>query len=386
MRVGEGDRETLTICLTGDVMTGRGVDQILPHPCDPRLHEPYARCALDYVHLAERRNGPIPRPVGFDYVWGEARGRLAREAVDCRIINLETAITADGTPEPKGINYRMSPANIGVLSGLPVDACTLANNHVLDWGEGGLRDTLEALTKAGIRHAGAGRDALEAAAPAVLTQGDGKRILLFGYGCPSSGIPLHWAAAARRPGVNLLADLSDAALARMRRQVEAFRRPGDVLIASIHWGSNWGYEIRAEQRHFAHRLIGEIGFHLVHGHSSHHAKAVELFEERPILYGCGDFLNDYEGIEGYETYRDDLAIAYLARFRREGNRLESLRLLPFRIRRFRLEAADPQDRDWLRGVLDRESRRFGTTLIADGGNAFLALPTSSSGDPRHAPP
>ena len=83
----------LNLFLCGDVMTGRGIDQILPHPGNPQLHEPYIRDARDYVRLAERTNGAVKRPVEFDYPWGDALAELERVMPDVRVINLETAIT-----------------------------------------------------------------------------------------------------------------------------------------------------------------------------------------------------------------------------------------------------------------------------------------------------
>ena len=137
----------VTLLLTGDVMTGRGTDQILMHPGDPRLHEGYATSALDYVALAERAHGPIPRQVPVNYIWGDALAEIDRRRPDLALINLETAITARGAPEPKGINYRMHPANTGVLAAARIGACTLANNHILDWGQQGLLDTLELVAR-----------------------------------------------------------------------------------------------------------------------------------------------------------------------------------------------------------------------------------------------
>ena len=83
----------LTLSLCGDVMTGRGIDQVLPHPSDPLLHEPYLTDAREYVELAERDNGPIQFPVAFSYIWGEALEQWERAAPDLRRINLETSIT-----------------------------------------------------------------------------------------------------------------------------------------------------------------------------------------------------------------------------------------------------------------------------------------------------
>src|SRR4029453_6689562 len=126
---------TVTFFLCGDVMTGRGIDQILPHPSRPQLFEPYVRSAVEYVNLAERANGPIARPVDYAYVWGDALAELERVRPDARIVNLETAVTAsDDAWSGKGIHYRMHPANVSCLTVAKLDCCCLANNHVLDWG------------------------------------------------------------------------------------------------------------------------------------------------------------------------------------------------------------------------------------------------------------
>ena len=283
----------VTLFLSGDVMLGRGIDQILPHPGDPRIYEPHASSATDYVELAERANGPIPRLVDFPYVWGDALAALEDAQPRVRIVNLETSVTRSGRYVPKGINYKMNPDNIACLSAVEPDCCVLANNHVLDWERSGLLETLDSLTKAGIRYAGAGRDAAEAHAPAIIELPGRRRLLVFAFGSPTSGIPRDWAAGENRPGINLLEDVSSRSIDRILRRVQAARRAGDLLVASIHWGENWGYEIAHWQREFAHRLIDEGGFAIIHGHSAHHPKAIELYRQRLILYGCGDFLDDY---------------------------------------------------------------------------------------------
>ncbi len=331
----------MKLCLTGDVMTGRGIDQVLPHPVSPELYEPYVRSARDYVALAVRENGPIPAPAPFDYVWGDALPAMQR--ADARIVNLETSVTARGKPWPgKGIHYRMHPANVACLTAARIDCCVLANNHVLDWGYEGLADTLETLHAAGIRTAGAGRDEAEAKAPAVLEVGGG-RVLVFAYGMASSGVLPDWAAGSGA-GVNFLPELSVSAVSR---NIQSVRQPGDVVIVSIHWGGNWGYGVSGAEREFAQGLI-DAGVDVVHGHSSHHPKRVERHRGRPILYGCGDFINDYEGIGGYESFRPELALLYCFE---PGGRLA---LEPFRMRRFRLERAAEADARWLAGTLGVE--------------------------------
>ena len=188
------------LMLTGDVMLGRGVDQILPHPGDPTLFESYMRSADGYVALAETENGPIPAPVDFSYIWGDALEVMARRRPDARIVNLETAVTRRGEPAPKGINYRMTPENLPAVTAAGIDCCVLANNHVLDWGPQGLVDTVDAIAGAGMQSCGAGRDAARATAPAVVPLPRGRRLVVHAFASPTSGVPMQWAAGAGRPG------------------------------------------------------------------------------------------------------------------------------------------------------------------------------------------
>ncbi len=358
----------LTLFLCGDVMTGRGIDQILPHPSSPGLFEGYLSDAREYVLLAEEKNGRIPRSVGLDYVWGEALVELRREDPHARIVNLETSVTRSDDAIPwKGIHYRMHPANVGCLVAGGIQVCVLANNHVLDWGEQGLLDTLDVLRAAGFQLAGAGRTLEEAERPATVLVEDGGRVLVLGLGDRSSGIPLGWGATAKRPGVWLLDDISEESAAMIGEHVQRLKQPGDVVVASIHWGSNWGYTIPDEQIRFAHALV-DGGVDIVHGHSSHHARPLEVYREKLILYGCGDFLSDYEGITGHEEFRGDLPVMYFPELDRETGRLLDLRMVPLRLSRMRLERARPDEMMWLCDRLSQISRPFGTeVLIRDDG-------------------
>lgn len=357
------DRETLaTLALCGDVMTGRGIDQILAAPGDPRLYEPYMTSAADYVALAEQVSGPIPRRVAPSYTWGDALVEIRKSPADAFIINLETAVTERGAPEPKGINYRMAPANVSCLTAARVDCCTLSNNHILDWGPAGLEDTFGTLDRVGIKTAGAGLTEAQARTPAVIYVASGGRVLVFAFASPTSGVPPTWAARKQMSGVNYLADLSAGGVASIAGDVRKFKKAGDIAVASIHWGPNWGYAIPDEHRRFARALIDEAGIDVIHGHSSHHPKAMEVYHGRPILYGCGDFINDYEGISGHEHYRDDLALLYFLTLHRRTGRLERLELAPFRIRKFRLNHLTEEDTTWLSKRLCREYARFSLDL------------------------
>ena len=343
-------------------MTGRGIDQVLPQPSKPAIHESYMTSAVGYVELAESANGPIPRPVDFAYIWGDALAELESRSPDLRVVNLETSVTTSDAAAPKGIHYRMHPANVGCLGAAAIDCCVLANNHVMDWGPEGLVETLGSLHGAGLATAGAGRNRDEAERPAVLEVAGKGRLLVFGFGCATSGIPGDWTATDGRPGVSLLPDLSSQTASRVAELARRWRRRGDVLVASIHWGGNWGHAIPRRQRDFAHRLIDEGAADVVHGHSSHHPKAIEVREGRPILYGCGDFINDYEGISGYEEFRSDLVLGYFLTLDPSSGRLLRLEMTPFRTRRFRLERLARPDAEWMRTTLDREGRTLGTRV------------------------
>ena len=353
--------------LCGDVMLGRGIDQILPHPGDPALHEEYMHSAADYAVLAERKNGTIQRPANFEYVWGDVLAALQQAKPALRIVNLETSITTSSDFAAKGINYRMNPANVAVLQAAGIDCCVLSNNHVLDFGTNGLDETLRTLESVHIRHAGAGRTAVEASAPAQLPLPGGGRVLVFAFGLQSSGIPPLWAAGQNQPGVNFLSEVSETAIDHIAQYASAIRNEGDLLVASLHWGGNWGYTVLPAQRAFAHDLIDIAGFHLIHGHSSHHPRAIEIYRDRLILYGCGDFITDYEGISGYEEFRPELSVAYLPQVTAQGA-LTGMTMIPFRMRKFRLNRATAEDARWLQARLERESSGFAThvRLNADG--------------------
>lgn len=351
---------TISLIFCGDVMTGRGIDQALPHPGDPRLHEPFVDNARVYVELAAARSGSFVRPVTFEELWGDALPVL--HAADLRITNLETAICADGAPWPdKGIHYRMHPRNIGCLTAARFDCCSLANNHALDWGRAGLAETLAALRRARIATTGAGQHLAEAATPAVLHIPRCGRVIVAAIGSPTSGILPAWAADTTRSGVNFLERLDAAAARGIALALRRIARGDDITVVSVHWGGNWGHDIPPEQGEFARTLIDE-GVDVVFGHSSHHAKAVEFHRHGVILYGAGDFHNDYEGIEGHEQFRADLVLAHRVEVALRPRRIAAVDSVPFQIRQLRLHHALEDDARWLAERLDRVSRPLGTVI------------------------
>src|SRR3990167_1702218 len=362
----------ITIFMCGDVMTGRGIDQVLPHPSDPLIHEPYMKSARGYVEIAGKANGLIQQPVSFSYIWGDALKELERAAPDVKIINLETSVTKSNDYwESKKIHYRMHPDNINCIKAANIDYCSLANNHVLDWGYSGLTETLETLKKANIKSGGAGQNFIKAEMPAVIgVEGKG-RVIVFSYGAETSGILFSWAALKDKPGVNLLKDLSDNTVRQIKEKVGKVKKQGDIVVASIHWGSNWGFHIPPEQIEFAHKLIDDAGVDIIHGHSSHHVKGIEVYKDKPIIYGCGDFINDYEGIGGYKDFRDDLTLMYFVSIDPSNGKLVRLQMTPMQIKQFKVNRTSGADSLWLRDTLNREGREFGTKVKLNKDNILM---------------
>jgi poly-gamma-glutamate capsule biosynthesis protein CapA/YwtB (metallophosphatase superfamily) len=364
------------VLLCGDVMTGRGIDQILPHPGDPELHERFVRDARRYVELAEAVNGPIPRPVDFSWPWGDALRAIDEAAPDLRLVNLETSVTRSDDYEPgKAVHYRMAPENVSCLTVANVDVCILANNHVLDYGIDGLVETLDVLASTGIGTVGAGRTGDDARTGLTVESGPAK-VTVLAVGMPSSGVPAQWAAAADRPGVNVVAKASDAAAANLLDQISAAKGREDLVVVSVHWGSNWGYDVPRGDVRLGHRLI-DAGADVVFGHSSHHPRPIEVYRGKLILYGCGDLIDDYEGITGYEEYRDDLRLLYFVTLDAETGRLSALRMMPFQARQMRLGRAPERDSKWLADVLSRTSRRFGSRIGVAPGGLLVLEPTTA---------
>lgn len=352
----------ITIFMCGDVMTGRGIDQVLPYPSSSVIHEPYMKSAIGYVELAEQANGPIPHPVSFSYIWGDTLDEWECRAPDLRMINLETAITRSDNPwKSKHVHYRMNPENIPALTAAKIDYCSLANNHILDWRYSGLFETLETLRKADIASSGAGNDLEEAETAAIIEIKGKGRVLVFSLGSETSGIPLSWAASKDQPGLNLL-EASRDKVGSIIGKIQEIKQPGDVVVISIHWGSNWGYHIPPEETQLAHKFIDEAYVDVVYGHSSHHVKGIEIYRGKLVLYGCGDFLNDYEGIRGYEAFRGDLGLMYFVSVDPARGELASLQMVPTQVKHFKVNRASAADSAWLQNTLDREGARFRTRV------------------------
>jgi poly-gamma-glutamate synthesis protein (capsule biosynthesis protein) len=184
---------------------------------------------------------------------------------------------------------------------------------------------------------------------------------VWGIGDRSSGIPRGWAAGDGTPGVWLTGADRD-----LLRRVEG----SGPRIVSIHWGENWGYAIPARQQNLARALIDRTGVSIVHGHSSHHPRGMEIYNGGLILYGAGDFINDYEGIGGHERYRPDLTAGYFVDVDEARAHVTRVLAVPFRLRRFHLQRASAADTEWLAETLEAASPAGGVSCRAVNGPAI----------------
>lgn len=296
------------------------------------------------VNLALKRLPPA-------YPWGDTLPLLQR--ADARFINLECTITDWGEPEPgKVFCFRTDAKNVEVLRVAHIDAVSLANNHVLDFGEPGLRETLRNLDASGIRHAGAGLTAEEAQRPAWLPL-DGLRIAFL---AATDNQP-EWEATASKPGVFYTPiDPADERFQRLVTLVREAKGEADLVVVSLHWGPNWGYQPLPEHPTAA-RLLIESGADIIFGHSAHIFRGVEVYRGRPILYSCGDFVDDY-AVDQVE--RNDESFIFQVHL--TSRELARLSLIPTIIDEFQARLAEGTRRDSICEKMSSLCRKLGTEV------------------------
>jgi poly-gamma-glutamate synthesis protein (capsule biosynthesis protein) len=187
-------------------------------------------------------------------------------------------------------------------------------------------------------------------------------------------VPAGWAAGPGQAGVALLPDLSPATAQRLASDIARWRKPDDRVVVSVHWGGNWGLAVPQAHREFAHRLIDAGAVDVVHGHSSHHALPVEVYRGKLVLYGCGDLVNDYEGIDPREALRSDVGCLYLVTLQRGSGRLDRLEVVPLRLKRFQLTTADAAEHRWLARVYASADRALGQQPARQASGAWCLQP------------
>lgn len=322
----------LTLAFTGDVMLGRYVNELLKH-----------------ITPAE--------------MWNDLLPHLAQ--ADLRIVNLECALTNHLQPwthSEKMFHFRADPKAVRVLQAAHIDACALANNHILDYEERGLHDTLCILKASGIRYAGAGANAAEAAIPAMLDAQLSEeigtspcRVALLSF---TDNEPA-FAAGTDHPGTNYLeVSLQKETLARIADSIAQAREQGaDLVVFSNHWGANYVERPAPEFRSFARRVL-ELGADIYYGHSAHICQGIEIYQGKPILYDTGDFIDDYAV---HPLLRNDRSCLFKVMM--EQGRLHRIELLPVSLDVGYVALARGKEFEAISARMEMLCAELGTTLV-----------------------
>jgi poly-gamma-glutamate synthesis protein (capsule biosynthesis protein) len=312
----------ITIGLAGDVMIGRHVDSI----------------------ISDR---------GYAYPWGNVLPLL--QSTDVNIVNLETTLTHSNNEVYKVFNFKASPDKVNTLTEAHITAVNLANNHILDYSEEGLYETIENLEAARILYTGAGQNSSAAAAP-VIIEHNNIRIGLLGF---TDNEPA-WKALADRCGTNYINIASKSQQLEALSCMANLREGIDLLIVSIHWGPNMKERPDEDFIEFAHSMV-DNGADIIHGHSAHNFQGIELYSHGLILYDTGDFIDDYRVDL---IFRNDHSFFFLAEAGKAG--VMSLRLIPILINRCQVNLAEGSDYDWSIRRMQELSLDFGTIITDDG--------------------
>ena len=338
----------VTVALAGDVMLGR------------------------LVADAVARRDPA-------YPWGDLVS--VGQQADLFLVNLECALTErleewrGSRGERKAFYFRADPASAtATLTRGRVAFASLANNHAGDFGMAGLLDTVEALDRAGIVHAGAGANLAAARKPGRLAA-RGQKVAVVAF----ADHPVDWAATPTSPGINYL-PISTApdTMAQVKQALAAAREGADLVVFSIHWGPNMRLRPTATFRAFARRVI-ELGADVFWGHSAHVVQGIEVWEGKPILFDTGDFVDDY-AVD--PELRNDLSALFLLQM--EPPRVTAVELLPVRIGGCQVNRAGGVERDWFLTRIENLCAELGTTterrldrlVVPLGGASSRSAPTA----------
>ena len=387
--------------LAGDFMPGRGIDAVMPRPCPLEIREGFCASSIEYARLAERKHKkrfPENQTLSARDVLGEASKLIERYEPHVKLINLETSVTKKSTFYPnKGINYRASEENVFALFDiLKPNVVSLANNHAMDFSREGLEDTLQFFDdeKVRVKRIGAGwNNIADAMQPAVLknvypygfapARNDkrGVDVAAFGLCFEDSGVPRDWEATERSMGV-VLATRDDKVPERLLSAIAKLKKESNaIIIVSIHFGGNWGFEVPRTHVAAAKTLV-DAGADVIHGHSSHHAKTAMLYKEKLILFGCGEFFNDYEGIRPHagfpeNEYLGHLRLLYFVDVDAKTHNFNRLEIVLMRQKMFALTTLERprEEAEQLLTALRRQYAlgRLNLTLKEDG-NTLIAWP------------
>ncbi len=244
---------------------------------------------------------------GYDYPFRQIQP-LLKEA-DLVFANLEAPFGTRGTPVEKTYTFLVDTALVGVLKAGRVNLVSIANNHILDYGEEALQETMQLLKRQGIAFGGAGRNLTEARRAALL-QIKGTKIALVAYSLtfPKSFWATDSSAGACFPSHTFV-----------YRDIQKLKRENDLVIVSCHWGEELRETPKPYQVKLAHRLIN-AGADVVLGHHPHVVQGIEVYRGKIIAYSLGNFI--------FGSYSENVRDSMILSLKFAGNEFLSGKVFP----------------------------------------------------------
>ncbi len=287
---------------------------------------------------------------GYDYPW-EYVAKYFQED-DITIGNLETSITRKGTKWPnKQYNFRSDPENLQAMKKAGIDVVSLANNHSLDYGYEGLLDTLNYIDKSGIYRVGAGKDYKDAIKETIIEK-NGYKVGILGF---SRVVPtVDWYATNTRPG---LIGGYDSQLKAALDKVEEVKKQVDILILSIHWGTERQSTPREIDVLAAKKLI-DAGADVIMGHHPHVLQGIEIYEGKPIFYSLGNFVF---GVRPGPTSNTMIGQVNFV-----NGKISSLKIIPHKIVGGRPTPYNEEERATKIEYINELSKEWGINFNTDG--------------------
>ncbi len=308
---------------------------------------------------------PALRRKGYDYPFVLVQPIL-RQA-DVVFGNLEGPLTDAGQAEPdKRYVFRSPPAKVApALAAAGFTVVSLANNHIMDYGVEGLKQTMAALDEAGSQHAGAGINLQEARRPAFVKSGD----YTLGFLAYSLTFPESFWAQGQRPGTAF------GHASHVRADVAAARDQADVVVVSFHWGREATTELRDYQSKLAHAAI-DSGATVVLGHHPHILQGIEYYKHGIIFYSLGNFV--------FGSYSRKATRSIIALLTLQGAKVLEVKLIPVNVDNIELVfQPQPLVEEQANEViveLKRLSKPLSTTIMAVNGVGLVQL--SGQTNPR----
>ncbi len=294
----------------------------------------------------------------YDYPWGNVLRLLRKNGLN--ITNLETTLTKSADEADKIFTFKAQPDRVECLTRAGIGIVNIANNHILDFGEEGLIETIDVLDNAGVKHIGAGKNISEAKRPAIFKK-NGMAVGIIG--CTDN--EPSWKAGEDKAGTNYLDIPYDFDV--LNKDILALRNKVDIIVLSIHWGPNMRLRPSKGFRNFAHKCI-DAGADIIHGHSAHIFQGVEVCKNKIIFYDTGDFVDDYAVDEFLRNDR-----SFLFNVHASKDKLCKIELVPVLISGMQVNKAKENDLKDAISRIKMLSKEFETRLEESDGKLILKL-------------